>query len=140
MDPTTLGFTTSQGIRNVTPREAALCCADGAILLDVREEYTSQVKRFVVPRVLQIPMSRLVQELEQIPNDTWIIIADSVGLHSKEAYLFMLERGFEKILNLAGGIVDWERDGLPLTTDNAERLSGSCACQLKPRERQKSRD
>ncbi len=31
-------------------------------------------------------------------------------------------------------IVDWERDGLPVKTNPEERLSGSCMCQLKPRE------
>jgi 3-mercaptopyruvate sulfurtransferase SseA len=46
----------------------------------------------------------------------------------------MKDKGFEKIANLAGGIVDWERDGLPITTDITKRLSGSCICQLKPRE------
>jgi hypothetical protein len=38
---------------------------------------------------------------------------------------------------MAGGIVDWERDGLPLKTNIEERLSGSCMCQLKPREDRK---
>jgi len=33
---------------------------------------------------------------------------------------------------MVGGIVDWERDGLPINTDITARLSGSCMCQLKP--------
>ena len=47
---------------------------------------------------------------------------------------FMKEQGFDNIANLAGGIVDWERDGLPINTDITARLSGSCMCQLKPRD------
>ena len=35
-------------------------------------------------------------------------------------------KGFIRIANMAGGIVDWERDGLPLKTNIEERLSGSC--------------
>ena len=34
----------------------------------------------------------------------------------------------------SGGFVDWERDGLPVTPDISARLSGSCMCQIKPRE------
>jgi len=39
---------------------------------------------------------------------------------------------------MADGIVDWEHDGLPLKTNIEERLSGSCLCQLKPREGKRS--
>jgi len=43
-------------------------------------------------------------------------------------------KGFENIANMAGGMVEWERDGLPLKIDKTERLSGSCACMLRKRE------
>ena len=46
----------------------------------------------------------------------------------------MNSHGYDNVANMAGGIVDWERDGLPLTTDINNRLSGSCMCQLKARE------
>jgi len=48
---------------------------------------------------------------------------------------FFKDKGFKQIANMAGGIVDWEHDGLPLITDISQRLSGSCMCQLKPREK-----
>jgi hypothetical protein len=51
--------------------------------------------------------------------------------------MLLKEKGFSKIANMAGGIVDWEHDGLPIKTNVEERLSGSCICQLKPRERHK---
>jgi len=38
---------------------------------------------------------------------------------------------------MARRIVDWERDGLPLKANIEDRLSGSCKCQLKPREGKK---
>ena len=63
-----------------------------------------------------------------------LIFADAVGLKSREGVLFMNAHGYENVANMAGGIVDWERDGLPLTTDISNRLSGSCMCQLKTRE------
>lgn len=69
-----------------------------------------------------------------MPTDTTLIFADAVGLKSRESVLFMKAQGYENVVNMAGGIVDWERDGLPLTTDINNRLSGSCMCQLKARE------
>jgi len=50
---------------------------------------------------------------------------------------FLLKKGFSNLANLAGGIVDWERDGLPLRIDRTEQLDGSCVCQLRPRNKKK---
>ena len=47
--------------------------------------------------------------------------------------------GYDNVANMAGGIVDWERDGLPINTDVNYRLSGSCMCQLKAREKSKNK-
>ena len=68
-----------------------------------------------------------------LPVDIQLIIADSVGLRSHEAMEFLLGQGFTNIANLAGGIVEWEHDGLPLKKDITEQLDGSCTCQLRPR-------
>jgi rhodanese-related sulfurtransferase len=121
----------SSGILNISPREAFELCDKGAVIVDVREE---NFKNFDVPEILYIPISKLVQQLSELPQDKYLIFADSVGLRSKEAVVLLKNKGFMNIANMAGGIVDWERDGLPLKTNIEERLSGSCMCQLKPRE------
>jgi rhodanese-related sulfurtransferase len=121
-------------ILNISPREAFELCGKGAVIVDVREEYLNNFKHFDVPEVLFIPISKLVQQLSELPHDKYLIFADTVGLRSKEAVAFLKGKGFDKIANMAGGIVDWDRDDLPVTTNIADRLSGSCMCQLKPRE------
>jgi rhodanese-related sulfurtransferase len=127
----------SCGILNVSPREAFELCRKGAIIDDVREEYLNNFKNFDVPEILIFPFTRLLQKLSELPRDKYLILADTVGLRSKEAVVLLKDKGFVKIANMAGGIVDWERDGLPLKTNFEERLSGSCICQLKPREGRK---
>jgi len=124
----------SCGILNVSPREAFELCGKGAVIVDVREEYLNNFKNFDVPEILFFPISKLAEEYSKLPADRYLLFADTVGLRSKEAVLFLTDKGFGKIANIAGGIVDWERDGLPLKTNIEERLSGSCMCQLKPRE------
>jgi rhodanese-related sulfurtransferase len=135
----------SCGILNVTPREAFELCWKGAVIVDVREEYLTNYKKFDVPEIFIIPISILENEYSKLPSAKNLIFADTVGLRSKEAVVFLKDKGFENIANMAGGIVDWERDGLPITTNIERRLTGSCMCQLKPREgrkdkRQKSQD
>jgi rhodanese-related sulfurtransferase len=129
----------SSGILNISPREAFELCTKGAVIVDVREEYLNNFKKFDVPEILFIPISRLVQQLSELPPEKYLIFADSVGLRSKEAVVHLKKNGFMNIANMAGGIVDWERDGLPLKTNIEERLSGSCICQLKPREGKKDK-
>jgi rhodanese-related sulfurtransferase len=124
----------SCGIRNISPCEAFELVNKGALIVDVREENLRSFKSFDVPELIYLPKSKLAERYESLPPDSYMIFADTVGLRSKEAVLFLQEKGFEKIANMAGGIVDWERDGLPVSTDITTRLSGSCMCQLKPRE------
>jgi rhodanese-related sulfurtransferase len=127
------GFVSS-GFINLTAREAYQeATENNAIILDVREITLTECKRFDVPLAIYIPNSTLSENYKSLPVDVPIIVADSVGLRSHEAMEFLLSKGFTNIANLAGGIVDWERDGLPLRIDKTEQLDGSCVCQLKPR-------
>jgi rhodanese-related sulfurtransferase len=127
----------SCGILNVTPREAFILCGKGAVIVDVREVYLNNFKNFDVPEQLFIPLSQLENVITDFSREKYLIFADTVGLRSKEAVLFLKDRGFIRTANMAGGIVDWERDGLPLETNVEVRLSGSCMCQLKQREGRK---
>ncbi len=131
-----IGFM-ANGVLNLTPKESFALCEKGAIIIDVREEYMNSFKMFKVERLIYLPFSEMRQFYSELPTDKPLIFADAVGLQSRESVLFMNSMGYENAANMAGGIVDWERDGLPLTTDLTNRLSGSCMCQLKARESKK---
>jgi rhodanese-related sulfurtransferase len=133
-----IGFC-AHGVLNLTPAESFELCKNGAVIVDVREPFMNSFKMFKVDSVLYLPYSELSNLYNQLPTDKPLIIADSVGLKSRESVIFLQHAGYENIANLAGGIVDWERDGLPLTTEITARLSGSCMCQLKLREGRKGK-
>ena len=124
----------AHGVLNLTPKESFKQSKKGAIIVDVRESYLNSFKMFYVENVIYLPCSELPNSYSDLPRDKILIFADTVGLRSRECVLFMNEHGYENAFNMAGGIVDWERDGLPLTTDKNNRLSGSCMCQMKARE------
>ena len=124
----------AHGIQNLTPGESYELCGEGAVIVDVRESYLSNYKMFGVDKVCYLPFSELDKSFSDLPHDLPLIFADAVGLKSREAVLVMISHGYKNVYNMAGGIVDWERDGLPLSTDISARLSGSCMCQLKQRE------
>ena len=124
----------SSGFLNLTATEAySEAIENHAVIVDVREDRLTGYKCFDVPQVIYMPKSTLAELYRDLPVDKPLIIADSVGLRSHEAMEFLLEMGFTNIANLAGGIVEWEHDGLPLKKDITEQLDGSCACQLRPR-------
>jgi rhodanese-related sulfurtransferase len=124
----------SGGILNLTPKQSLELCRKGAVLIDVREEFMNRFKMMDVPEVMYCPFSILKETFPGLPSGKPLIFADAAGLHSKEAVIFLLDKGIQNpIANMAGGLVEWERDGLPLIIDHGEKLSGPCMCQLKPR-------
>ena len=129
----------AHGVLNLSPKESFEFCKAGAIMVDVRESYMNNFKMFNVDNVLYLPFSELKKCYQDLPADKTLIFADAVGMKSRESVLFMTEHGYNNIFNMAGGIVDWERDGLPVTTDINNKLSGSCMCQIKAREGMRGR-
>jgi rhodanese-related sulfurtransferase len=119
------------GITHLSPTEAYALMNDDVIFIDVREEYEIEYKKFEVKNLLYIPFSDYTNKIESLPKDKSLIIADSYGLRSKEIVIQLMAQGYYNVANLNGGILDWERDGLPLVVDKKEELNGQCPCQLK---------
>lgn len=126
-----LGFEID-GLLHLTGKQAMVCLNKGAILVDVREDYEIAIKDFGVKGKLLCPFTDFDKLFKTLPHDKDLILADCVGIHSKESALKLLANGFTKVANLVGGIATWERDGLPMDCD-VETMSGQCPCQMKSR-------
>ena len=124
----------SNGIYNLSPLQAHKLCLEGAIIVDVREEYLNRFKIFDVRAIIFCPLTQLSLLIADLPIDKPLIFADASGIHSPEAVKLVFENGFTgSCANLSGGLVDWEHSGLPVVVDYNEKLSGQCACQLRAR-------
>ncbi len=126
-----------KGLLVLTPRETYQLTQQGDYLIDLRDLDFSDFKAFETANVLSIPSEIFDKEINNLNKENFYILADSSGLKSHYFAKKMQNNGFLHVSSLAGGFVEWERDGLPVRTDVNERLSGSCACQLKARERGK---
>lgn len=124
------------GLRHVSGTESIEILEQEGYMLDLRPDF-ELTKLMNVEHILYHPYDEIREHYQDLPDDTWLILADAVGLRSKEIAFFLIEKGFKNILHLAGGVVKWERDGLPVTLDKSRRLTGSCMCQLKRRETKK---
>ena len=128
------------GMVHLSPREALAAIERGALLVDIREDYALVMKTFDVPGVIYISDSRLKESFDELPRDRPLILADSVGLRSREAVALLQQQGYVDVANLNGGILDWEGAGLPTKVDPQELWAGQCACRLRPRkDRQRAR-
>lgn len=124
-------------ILSLTPRETRELVNRGAFLIDLRDMDFVDYKAFDIPHVLNLPLNEFEQSLEKLDKGGYYILADTSGLKSREFVQKMLDKGFMYAGSMSGGFLEWERDGLPVRVDVNERLSGSCACQLKPREQER---
>ena len=117
----------------LSPREAFVYLKDNAAIVDIRPEYEINYRVFDVSKIFYLPYDSYRDNFYIIPKDLFLIIADSVGIRSAEVARFLFLNGYSKVAYLAGGIVEWDRDGLPLIKDLDYELTGGCACRLQPK-------
>lgn len=97
-------------IPEVDPREAQARIAAGAYHVDVRESDEVRAKR--IPGAVPLPLSEFLARYEDaIPKETPIVVSCRSGARSGRVTAFLLEQGYDAV-NLAGGILAWEGDGL----------------------------
>lgn len=123
-----------ENILSLTPREAFEAIEQGALYVDLRDSGLTDYKIPDVPDIFLLPYRLLANAYQKLPRDRYLILADASGLKSREAVVFLREKGFENMAQMAGGLVEWEKDGFPIREDVKERLTGACPCQLKPRD------
>jgi rhodanese-related sulfurtransferase len=93
-----------------------------ALLLDVRER-----DEFVSVRIegsLLIPMSQLTVRLQDIPKDRPIMVICASGSRSVDATAHLRSAGWDDVGSVAGGILTWERMGLPVRRGPVEPGEG----------------
>lgn len=106
------------------------------IIVDIREPYLTDSKQFNANDTIFIPLSKIYDEYKSLPTIFNYIIADASGMKAKEVSEFLINQGYSNILYLAGGIIDWEKCGLPVIIDKSNMYSGSCLCKLRQRNKQ----
>jgi len=117
----------------VSPKQALEFIKNGALLIDLRNPDFLNGREFDVPEILYIFHSKLEELYHEIPNDRTVILADNVGIQSNKAVDFLISKGYRNVFSLTGGVIDWEKDKLPLKLDKGNEMVGGCACKLTPR-------
>jgi rhodanese-related sulfurtransferase len=97
--------------RDVSPRAAEALVREGARLIDVREP-EELVEDGRIPGAEHIPLGQLSERAEGLAGDRVLVVCRS-GARSGMAVDALRASGFDAA-NVDGGILRWERDGLPV--------------------------
>jgi rhodanese-related sulfurtransferase len=95
-------------VRELTPTEFQTRRAEGAVLLDVREDW--ELKVASVPDVVHIPMGQIRERIGELDSQRETVVICRSGRRSLEVAKFLEQQGFKSVANLSGGILAWSRD------------------------------
>jgi molybdopterin/thiamine biosynthesis adenylyltransferase/rhodanese-related sulfurtransferase len=92
---------------SITTTELRSLLADGApgLLIDVREPDEHAEVRIEEARL--IPLATLPEQIDSLPRDREIWIHCKAGFRSARAVRFLMEKGFTRVKNVAGGMDAW---------------------------------
>jgi rhodanese-related sulfurtransferase len=83
------------------------------LVIDVRE-----MDEFLAVRPAEgaalVPMSSFGAKFQELPRDRPLFMLCASGNRSSAATAHLLRNGFTDVSNVAGGIIEWQRAGLPV--------------------------
>lgn len=106
---------TGRGGRTISPQELVnLVNGAGAVVVDLREPKEFEAGHIV--DAINIPHHALAERADELQahKSKPVILACRLGQHTGAAGTLLRGRGFEQVLRLSGGIVEWQNSNLPL--------------------------
>ena len=100
-------------VEELSPQEVIGAANDGAVFVDVREDYELDEVAYDLANLLHIPMGEIPNRLEEIPKDKVLIVGCRSGKRSMNVCMFLKMQGYDNIKNLDGGIIGWVESGAP---------------------------
>jgi len=94
-------------IKEMTPAEFVARAADepAPLLLDVREAWELAIA--AVEGATHMPMDEVPDRLGELTPERDIVVLCRSGVRSAQVARFLEQRGFDRVWNLAGGILEW---------------------------------
>ncbi|WP_026208635.1 rhodanese-like domain-containing protein [Catelliglobosispora koreensis] len=86
-----------------------------AYLLDVREddEWTAGH----APGAVHLPMMEIPARMAEVPQDREVVVVCRVGGRSGQVVGYLIQQGWENVINLEGGMMSWAAAGRPVVSD-----------------------
>ena len=102
----------------------------GALLVDVREKDEVAQLAFDVPEIINIPLSEFEDRYSELPKDRELVMVCRDGMRSLKTTYYLMNQGYENVMNMQHGMVRWVQRGFPTKGDTNSVLikSDSAGC------------
>jgi rhodanese-related sulfurtransferase len=85
--------------------KARLDGGDDVVLLDVREPHETLICN--LPNSTLIPMTDIPRRLDEIDRERDVVVYCRSGARSGQVVQYLRRQGFDRVVNLRGGLIDW---------------------------------
>lgn len=118
-------------VKEICPTTTQEWVKNGALLVDVREKDEVAQLVYDVPNIINIPLTEFEERYTEIPKDKEIVMVCRSGGRSLRAAGFLVNHGYDKVVNMQHGIIRWTQKGFPTKGDTSSVLgtaqdSGCC--------------
>jgi rhodanese-related sulfurtransferase len=90
----------------------------GAYLLDVREP--DEWVAGHAPDAVHLPLMDIPARLEEVPRDGDVVVVCRMGGRSAQAVAYLMQNGYDNVVNLDGGMRDWAAAGKPMVSEDGQ--------------------
>lgn len=106
---------TENMIEEIGVHEALDRHARGVMLVDVREMDEIAELAFDIADLKILPLSQLEQRYSELPTDQAIVLLCKGGGRSMKAAKMLQNLGYDQVVNMRGGMLDWVDNNLPVS-------------------------
>jgi rhodanese-related sulfurtransferase len=92
--------------------QSRLAAGDDIHLLDIRT--LGEVAQGIIPSAAHLPMHLIPVRMSELPQDKVVILYCRSGARSYHACSYLIQQGFDNVVNLRGGIIGWARGGFEI--------------------------
>lgn len=115
-------------VKQICPTTTQAWVQEGALLVDVRENDEVAELAYDVPNLLHIPLTQFEERFQEIPKDKKVVMVCKSGGRSLRAAGFLVNHGYENVVNMQHGIIRWVQKGFPTKGNTASVLGTDGGC------------
>ena len=87
-----------------------------AFVLDVREN--DEWAAGHAPDAVHVPMMEIPARTGEVPADRDVYVICRMGSRSAQVVAYLQQNGFDRVINIEGGMHSWEAAGRPMVSEN----------------------
>lgn len=118
---------TQKLVKEICPTTTQEWIKEGVLLVDVREKDEVAELAYDVPNIINIPLSEFEERFNEIPKDQKVVMVCKGGGRSLRAAGFLVNHGYENVVNMQHGIARWVQKGFP-TKGDTTIVTGDGSC------------